>query len=38
MTFEARPDQVNEWTIPLPDEVIDAIRTRLKAETNGKAE
>jgi hypothetical protein len=37
-TFEARPNQVNEWTIPLPDEVSDAIRERLKAGTNAKAE
>jgi hypothetical protein len=37
-TFEARPGQVNEWTIPLPDEVLDAIRQRLKAGANTKAE
>jgi hypothetical protein len=36
--FEARPGQVNEWTIPLPDEVIEAIRQRLKAGANAKAE
>ena len=24
--FEARPGQVNEWTIPLPDELIKAVR------------
>jgi hypothetical protein len=28
--FEARPDRVNEWTIPLPDELIKAVRERLK--------
>ena len=24
--FEARPGQINEWTIPLPDELIQAVR------------
>jgi hypothetical protein len=24
--FEARPGQINEWTIPLPDELISAVR------------
>jgi hypothetical protein len=28
--FEARPGQVNEWTIPLPDELIEAVRKELK--------
>jgi hypothetical protein len=37
-TFEVRPGQVNEWTIPLPDEVLDRIRKRLKAGANAKAE
>jgi hypothetical protein len=31
-SFEARPGQVNEWTIPLPDELIKAVRERLKAK------
>jgi hypothetical protein len=30
--FEARPGQVNEWTIPLPDELIKAVREKLKAK------
>jgi hypothetical protein len=29
--FEARPDQSNEWVIPLPDELIKVVRERLKA-------
>jgi hypothetical protein len=29
--FEARPGQVNEWTIPLRDELIEAVRAKLKA-------
>jgi hypothetical protein len=29
-SFEARPGQVNEWTIPLPDELIEAVREKLK--------
>ena len=33
-SFEARPGQVNEWTIPLPDELLEAVRKRLKAEAN----
>jgi hypothetical protein len=28
--FEARPGQVNEWTIPLPDGLIEGVRKRLK--------
>jgi hypothetical protein len=31
--FEARPDQVNEWTITLPDELVSAVRAKLRAET-----
>ncbi len=30
-SFEARPGQVNEWTITLPDELVQAARKRLKA-------
>jgi hypothetical protein len=30
-SFEARPGQVNEWMIPLHDELFEAIRKRLKA-------
>jgi hypothetical protein len=30
--FEARPGQVNEWTIALSDELLDAVRKRLKTE------
>jgi hypothetical protein len=29
-SFEVRPGQVNEWTIPLPTELIEAVRQRLK--------
>jgi hypothetical protein len=29
--FEAKPGQANEWTIPLPNELIEAVRTALKA-------
>jgi hypothetical protein len=36
--FEARAGQVNDWTITLPEEVIDAVRKRLKAGANTKAE
>ncbi len=35
-SFEARPSQINEWTIRLPDEVSDAIRRRLKAGADAK--
>jgi hypothetical protein len=28
--FEARPGQINEWTIPLPDELISAVRAATK--------
>jgi hypothetical protein len=28
--FEARKDQPNHWTIHLPDELIEAVRTKLK--------
>jgi hypothetical protein len=31
-SFEARPGQVNEWTIPLPDELIKAVRQKLAAK------
>jgi hypothetical protein len=27
--FEARSDQPNRWTIPIPDELIKAVRARL---------
>ncbi len=29
-SFEARPGQVNEWTIPLPDKLTQAVREKLK--------
>jgi hypothetical protein len=35
--FEARLGQVNEWTIPLPDELIKAVRTALKVGPAKKA-
>jgi hypothetical protein len=28
--FEARPGQINEYTISLPDELISIVRARLK--------
>jgi hypothetical protein len=28
--FESRPGQVNEWTIPLPDDLLKAVREALK--------
>jgi hypothetical protein len=34
--FVARPDQVNEWTITLPDELVSAVRAKLRAETAPK--
>jgi hypothetical protein len=30
-SFNARPGQVNEWTIPLPDKLIQAVRKKVKA-------
>jgi len=35
--FEALPGQVNNWTIPLPDELIKAVREALKVDPNAKA-
>ena len=32
--FEASPTQPNEWTIPLPDELVQAVREALKAENS----
>ena len=29
--LQARPGEVNEWTIPLPEELIQAVRAKLKA-------
>ncbi len=29
--LRARPGQVNEWTIPLPDELVKSVRAKLKA-------
>ena len=34
--LEAKPGQTNEWTIPLPDELIQAVREVLKAEKAAK--
>jgi type II secretory pathway pseudopilin PulG len=34
--FEARPDQVNQWTITLPDELVSAVRAKLRAKTAPK--
>ncbi len=33
-SFEAGPGRVNEWTIPLSDELLEAIRKRLKDAAN----
>jgi hypothetical protein len=35
--FEVRPGQVNEWTIPVPDELIKAVRAALKDGPTAKA-
>jgi hypothetical protein len=35
--FEVRPGQVNEWTIPLPAELIKAVREALKTGSPAKA-
>jgi hypothetical protein len=36
--FEIRAGQVNEWTIPLPDELIKVVREKLKNDEPAKAE
>jgi hypothetical protein len=36
-TFEARPGEVNEWTIPVPDALIKAVRAALKDGPAAKA-
>ncbi len=35
--FEARLGQVNEWTIPLPDELVQAVRKALTTEAMPRA-
>ena len=35
-SFVARPGLANEWTIPLPDELINAVRIALKADNAPK--
>jgi len=35
--FDARLGQVNEWTVPLPDELIKAVREALKVDPTAKA-
>ena len=37
LAFEAHLGQVNEWTIPLPDELINAVREALKVDPTAKA-
>jgi len=37
LAFEARRGQVNEWTIPLPDKLIRAVREALKVDPTAKA-
>ncbi len=34
--FEARPDQKNEWKIPIPDELAQAVRKALKKDGSPK--
>ena len=29
-SFSVRPGQVNEWTLPLPDELLNAVREQLE--------
>jgi len=36
-SFEALPGQVNKWAIPLPDELIKAVREALKVDPTAKA-
>jgi hypothetical protein len=36
--FDARPDRVNEWTITLPDQLIKAVRAKLKGNETAKPE
>jgi len=36
-SFEARPDQVIEWTITLPERLINLVRERLSTERKGKS-
>ena len=31
-SFEARPGQLNEWTIPLPDKLTQVVREKLKVK------
>jgi hypothetical protein len=35
--FAARPGQVNEWILPLPDELIEVVRQQLGEEVKSKA-
>ena len=35
--FEAHSDQPNEWTIPIPDELAQAVREALKGDKSPKA-
>jgi len=36
--FSVRPGQVNDWTLSLPAELIDAVRKRLEGKEDPKAE
>jgi hypothetical protein len=36
VAFEVRAGQVNEWTVPLPDELIQAVREALKQAASPK--
>ncbi len=36
--LKARAGQPNEWTIPLPEELIQAVRNALKADKTPKDE
>ncbi len=35
-SFQARPGQINQWTIPLPDELIKAVREKLDTEKKSR--
>jgi hypothetical protein len=36
--FVAGPDRVNDWTVTLPEELINAVRQKLETDKNHKAE
>jgi hypothetical protein len=36
-SFDARPDRVNEWTITLPEPLINFVQAKLRTEKTGGA-